>query len=639
MTAVLPVIPDGIPAIIKSSKRWFPWRAGQVKPTGKFDKIPVDPVTGKNVNPLDPANWYSFDSACQAYCNGIGHGLGIALSDAHPIVVGGEPYYLTAIDLDNCVARMVEYEALWRDLGEPYVEASPSGKGLRMLGLSRTLVRSGNAGAGREVYANKHFVTITGSGARGQLCDFTSAVVALERQWFGSGAPKPPTTGLLGQPAQPEHPAWVGPVLSMLDAVSSDTDYDTWRAIIFSLASTEWACARQVAHHWSKRAAPRRRYDAAALDKLFDRFDPSRGVTLGTLKYHAKKHGWTDDPKPQPLTLAPPPRLHSAPLLMTAAQLRQLPATPYVVRGVFPAEGLAAIYGEPGSGKSFLALHLAHAVATGAADWFGFSVKQQPVVYVALEGMGGIGKRITALEMHSDVPCPDRLRFWCRDIHLLAGTNINLLASEIESAVGTGAIVIIDTLNQAAPGAEENSSQDMGKIIAGAKRLAAAVAGLVILVHHAGKTAGKGLRGHSSLLAAMDTVIWVSKKPTGHKSWSVTKSKDDSSDIARDFELVSHVVSHDDCGPVTSCAVQHTVHAPAAAQRQPTGKHQKVALAELRSQLPNSGQTLAHKSALAAVAAVLDAPQAKRAERAKEAVDALIRNGNVCLSEGGVCLA
>ena len=264
-----------------------------------------------------------------------------------------------------------------------------------------------------------------------------------------------------------------------------------------------------------------------------------------------------------------------APLLMTADQLRQLPVPPYVVRSVFPAQGMAAIYGEPGSGKSFLALHLAHAISAGIADWFGLRVRQRPVIYVALEGVGGIGKRTTALELHSKQLCPDQLRFWRRAIHLLTGDGLDLLASEILTAVGIGAVVIVDTLNQASPGADENTSQDMGKIIANSKDLAATVGGLVILVHHAGKNRSLGLRGHSSMLAAMDAVIEVTKAPTGRK-WAVTKAKDDSSDVVRDFDLVPYDVGQDDDGdPITSCAVQRTVHVAPPASRVPAGKHQK----------------------------------------------------------------
>lgn len=649
-----PVDPARIPDLLKGSRRWFPWRAGRIKESGKFDKIPTHPVTGRNIDPLDPANWFSFEDALGAYRSGIGNGIGIALSREHPIIVDGESFYPTAIDRDNCGGQMDECQAMWHQLGEPYTEVSPSGKGLRSVGLSRTLVHSGNAGSGREIYADKHFVTITGNSGRGRLCDFTSGIVALERQWFGDRtAPKPVKKSQLGQPAQPERPVFVEPVLSMLDAISSDTDYDTWRDIVYSVASTRWVCARQLVHTWSKRAL--HRYDAVALDKLFDSFDPTRGITLGTLAHHARQNGWAGSMPMQlipPLPIAPPPPTAMSaaptplpptpplPLLMTASQLRQLPATPYVVRNVFPAQGLAAIYGEPGSGKSFLALHLAHAIALGSTDWFDFRVRQRPVVYVVLEGVGGMGKRTTALELHSKQLCSDQLRFWCRNIHLLTGDGIDLLASEIISAVGKGTVIVIDTLNQASPGADENTSQDMSKIIANTKRLAATVEGLAILVHHSGKNRAQGLRGHSSLHAAMDVVIEVTTVDGKHKAWSITKAKDDNSDVKRDFDLISYTVGKDEDGEqVTSCAVQHTVHAAALTLTEPRGKHQKAALAALRNQLQQPGRGVDYKTALALVAAALDAPANKKGDRAKEAVQALLSKGNLVLNELGVCLA
>jgi putative DNA primase/helicase len=263
-----------------------------------------------------------------------------------------------------------------------------------------------------------------------------------------------------------------------------------------------------------------------------------------------------------------------------------------------------------------------------------------PVVYVALEGLGGIGKRTTAMELHSKQLCPHQLRFWCRDIHLLTGGGVDLLGSEILTLLGKGPVVTIDTLNQASPGADENTSQDMGRIIANSKRLAAAVSGLVILIHHAGKNRTQGLRGHSSLHAAMDVVIEVATLDSKHKTWTITKAKDDSSDVKRDFDLVAYTLRQDEYGDaITSCAVQQTVHATALKLKLPTGKHQKAALAALRNHLQQSGTAVDYKSALLLVAAVLEVPATKKGERAKDAVDALIRNHHLIINELGVSLA
>ena len=73
--------------------------------------------------------------------------------------------------------------------------------------------------------------------------------------------------------------------------------------------------------------------------------------------------------------------------------------------------------------------------------------------------------------------------------------------------VPPGAVVFLDTLNRAAPTADENSSKDMGEILSAAKLLQSLINGLVVLVHHTGKDATKGLRGHSSLFAALDAAV------------------------------------------------------------------------------------------------------------------------------------
>ena len=79
----------------------------------------------------------------------------------------------------------------------------------------------------------------------------------------------------------------------------------------------------------------------------------------------------------------------------------------------------------------------------------------------------------------------------------------------------------------------------MGLILAGMKRLQEITGGLVIIVHHTGKDASKGLRGHSSLAAALDGAIEVERTQTS-RSWSAAKVKDGEDGKQRAFKL--HVV-------------------------------------------------------------------------------------------------
>lgn len=190
-------------------------------------------------------------------------------------------------------------------------------------------------------------------------------------------------------------------------------------------------------------------------------------------------------------TKAPPMRFK----LLSGTELSNAPPMRWMVRGVLPLEGLAALYGPSGSGKSFLILDVAASVAGGNYEWFGRRVTQCPVTYCALEGEAGMGKRVAAWSLHHKKPVPDSLRFITQPFDLLNGGDVAELATAIQAAGGAGGLVILDTLNRAAPGADENSSVDMGNIIAAAKRLQTRAGGLVLLVHHTGKDATKGLRG------------------------------------------------------------------------------------------------------------------------------------------------
>jgi primase-polymerase (primpol)-like protein len=80
---------DNIPALLKTIDRWVVWKAGPVRPHGKFDKVPCSPATGGNINGQDPKNWLSYQAALAAHDKGKGDGIGIVLSFEHPIDLSG----------------------------------------------------------------------------------------------------------------------------------------------------------------------------------------------------------------------------------------------------------------------------------------------------------------------------------------------------------------------------------------------------------------------------------------------------------------------------------------------------------------------------------------------------------------------
>lgn len=119
----------------------------------------------------------------------------------------------------------------------------------------------------------------------------------------------------------------------------------------------------------------------------------------------------------------------------------------------------------------------------------------------------------------------------------------------------TGGVLVIDTLNRAAPGADENDAAAMGAIIAGLKALQTELGGLVLAVHHTGKDATKGLRGHSSLHAALDAALEVTRTED-MREWRTAKAKDGSDDQGHPFRLeVVELGTDEDGEPITSCAI------------------------------------------------------------------------------------
>ena len=279
---------------------------------------------------------------------------------------------------------------------------------------------------------------------------------------------------------------------------------------------------------------------------------------------------------------------HGAYQLLTIEELAQHPSISWRVKGVLPQQGLAAVYGPSGCGKSFLVIDLAMAVS-GGKPWFGLRTKQCPVVYCALEGEGGIAQRVAAYGVqHGE--SGENVRFLLQPFNLVSTEQRQALAKAIEDTGCGGGVTILDTLNRATPGIDENDSKDMGKAIAAAKQLQTQIGGLVLLVHHVGKDVTRGLRGHSSLQAALDAAIELSRG--GHqRSWCVTKSKDGSDGTANSFRLdVVRLGTDEDGDPITSCVIapDETKGTKIHKMKMPRGSNQKIILRAIDELLQNN---------------------------------------------------
>jgi putative DNA primase/helicase len=282
---------------------------------------------------------------------------------------------------------------------------------------------------------------------------------------------------------------------------------------------------------------------------------------------------------------------------LTVAEIRAMPAPPWLVREIVQSRSLLLVYGASGSGKTFLMLDLALGIARGCR-WFDCRVRQGGVIYIATEGH--LKLRLDAYMQHNGLTDAELTPFRA------LSTSLNLLDPDADLApllealreaandMGGVAFVVLDTLNAMMAGGEENSSQDMGRMVAVGRRIMETLDCTVAYVHHGGKDEDRGARGHSCLRAAVDSEIKV-KDDKGQRVATITKQRDGHTGTDLFFRLVPV-----DLGPAAdpdadpderdgSCIVEQAQGAAKTAYKPP---RRDVALDALREALEAYGEVL-----------------------------------------------
>jgi hypothetical protein len=251
-----------------------------------------------------------------------------------------------------------------------------------------------------------------------------------------------------------------------------------------------------------------------------------------------------------------------------------------LIEGLLDEGAFSVVYGDSGSGKTFVALDLAFHVACGTA-WNGKQVAQGLVVYIAAEGGRRIKTRLAALKAHFKPNAEPLLALVRYPIDLRSNdANLQELVALVRTAerhVGEKCLwVVVDTLSRAIAGGDENSSIDMGRVVAAADRIRAETGAHFTFVHHTRKDALRGARGHSLLRAATDTEI-----ETTANLLTVTKQRDLEGGLAVRFGLVDQAIGRDHEGRLASSAIVAWDTCETAAVRAPKSEKQ-----------PNHGEVL-----------------------------------------------
>jgi len=197
---------------------------------------------------------------------------------------------------------------------------------------------------------------------------------------------------------------------------------------------------------------------------------------------------------------------------VTAAELlgMTLPQRAYAMAPVLPVPGLAMLYAPRGMGKTYAAMSLAYAVASGGSAFRWCAPIPRRVLYLDGEMPAAVmQERLCQIAAGTErqPPYDDFLRFACADLDPDRGIpNLGEAAGRtlVEEVLGDGEVLILDNLSTLATGMRENEADDWGEFqswLLGLRRRGK----LVVMIHHAGK--GGQQRGTSRREDALDTVI------------------------------------------------------------------------------------------------------------------------------------
>jgi len=199
-----------------------------------------------------------------------------------------------------------------------------------------------------------------------------------------------------------------------------------------------------------------------------------------------------------------------------------------LIEGLLVMGSLTVTYGDSNSGKTFWALAMAAHIAMGR-DFCGRKVDPGLVIYLASEAPGSIRSRMQAMKRYYDhdlsdlvmVPLP--MNFYEGDED--ANDVVDLVRAVSELKGKPVRLIVGDTLARMSAGANENSGEDMGPVMARFDRVAQSTKAALHIIHHNGKDQAKGARGWSGIRAHIDTEIEVAEKD-GTRSASVTKQRE-----------------------------------------------------------------------------------------------------------------
>ena len=337
------------------------------------------------------------------------------------------------------------------------------------------------------------------------------------------------------------------------------------------------------------------------------------------------------------------------PLFIPVSEFIGIPSAPaWTVRKWLPEASIIQLFGDPSSGKSFLAIDWACCVATGK-EWNGNRVKQGAVIYIAGEGHHGLRRRFAAWQqVHGTLPSS---LYVSKRAVILDANGAKAVYQAVKDIPEVPGLIVVDTMATVLHG-DENKGEDVNAFISILKNLIAGTRACCLVVHHSGHGDKSRGRGWSGLPGAIDGGFKMTKDADLCGELTVTKDpKDGARPAALSFEL--EVVELPEAWndpeepdePVTSCVFRVTGKAGQAGQAGTKPKKlpasQTIALKALEKAMVSHGGTFSGQFGVnledwrdaAYKAGIADTPEAKKKAFQRSRNDLLATGHVVCADD------
>lgn len=509
-----------IPPELRSRPQWVLWGVDQHNP--KAPRQPRFPQRGAAAN--DPATWGTFEDAQAAYLVGDAPGIGYEITPADGLVF---------LDFDHCLTEageLLEPFASWRESLPGYWELSQSGTGLH--GFVRGTLPAGcrhkqhikpGSAAAVEMYTGGRYCALTGAlwgpqtaldcaqsaqpgidAILAQLGMLPAGSAAAEAQNDALDRPADEVQAIMQEALQRD--ADFARLYSNKEHYGDESEQDhalvcaAYRATQYQLSGADlWAAL--TASPWAESK------DAKHLRK-WQRGDYQRRTLAAA--YQAAKE------KDAAAVQGFAPVLAVQPQFFTAAELEhmELPPVRWAVPGLLPA-GFALLVAAPKIGKSWMALDLCLAVASGG-EWLGHKVNRGAALYLALEDSQQRLKSRVDLLSDGFTPWPAYCTMTTTAPPL--GEGLLEMLDRWLAANPDAKLICVDTFQRIRPpaGKNENAYSADYRVCAPMQQWAMQRGICLLLVHHTRKTVNPAdvfdsISGSTGLFGVADATLVITK--------------------------------------------------------------------------------------------------------------------------------